>query len=79
MQSSEAQCSHKTEEHLFLIFKPWFARTPSKDKQSCFHKGLGTAGIIFIPNFNAIILTFPESSRKYFPTHQSENVRDVLA
>lgn len=58
MQSLEAQCSCKTEEHLFLIFKPWFARTASQDKQSCFHKGPGTAGIIFILNFSAIMLTF---------------------
>lgn len=58
MQSSEAQRSSKTEEHLFLIFKPWFARTASQDKQSCSHKGPGTAGIIFILNFSAIMLTF---------------------
>lgn len=58
MQSSEAQYSCKTEEHLFLIFKPWFAWTSSQDKQSCFHKGLGTVGIIFLLNFSAIMLTF---------------------
>lgn len=58
IQSSEVQCSCKTEEHLFLIFKPWFAKTASQDKQSCFHKSPGTAGIIFILNFNAIMLTF---------------------
>lgn len=58
VQSSEAQCSCKTEKHLFLIFKPWFDKTASQDKQSCFHKGHGIAGIIFILNFSAIMLTF---------------------
>lgn len=56
-QSSETCCPHKTEKYLFLIFNPWFARTPLQDKQSHFHEGHGTAGIIFIPNFCAIMLT----------------------
>lgn len=58
MQSSEAQCFCKIKEHLFLIFKPWLARTVSQGKQPCFHRSFGTAGITFILNFSAIMLAF---------------------